>query len=309
MDSQLIDISKLQSLPYETLFNILLNLDYDSIANYCLTNRNALSICQSDYFWQQKAFIDFSVSPAEFTNTILTPILRYIELLTQRTNKCVAGSERSISSDICLYRASGFGNIPLINYFLSKGANSQEVLNGAAASGNFYLLHDVLEHVNSYYPNLNVSLINISDLSLDVALLNADNNGQLEMVKYLIEKGANNLNAALRFAAVRGNLEIIKYLISKNANEIQKAVRAAANHGHLETIKYLISLDVNNVNDALLYAGKNGYLDIIQYAISQGGDINKALQGAARGGQLEIVKYLLSQGANNLNLVLLMVDI
>lgn len=96
----------LSSLPQETLFNILVNLCYSDIIKYCATNKGAKSICDTDYFWQQKAYVDFRITAKEFSQSKLNARLRYIELLTNIGNVCVPGSEQFVSSDLCLRRAS-----------------------------------------------------------------------------------------------------------------------------------------------------------------------------------------------------------
>ncbi len=67
--------------------------------------------------------------------------------------------------------------------------------------------------------------------------------GNLELVKYLIENGANvnaDENEALRRAAEKGNLEILKYLVENGANISDLALIRAAIYGQLEIVKYLV---------------------------------------------------------------------
>jgi len=63
-------------------YNILLNTDYDDVITYCRTHKEARFICQDTLFWQQKAQHDFNVSRDHFNDTLLSPIQRYVQLLT-----------------------------------------------------------------------------------------------------------------------------------------------------------------------------------------------------------------------------------
>ena len=170
------------------------------------------------------------------------------------------------------------------------------------------------------------------------ALMYASLRGHLEIVKYLISKGAD-VNAknddgwtALMYASLRGHLEIVKYLISKGAdinakndNGLTALMAASGDKGKLEIIKALVEgkggllsvfskgADVNAQDDngetALMRACANGKLEIVKYLISKGADVNAkitvaqhkgltALIGDSFRGYLEVVKYLVSKGAD-----------
>ena len=54
-----------------------------------------------------------------------------------------------------------------------------------------------------------------------------------------------DIHDALRWAAARGHLDIVKYLVSKGANmhDCHKTtLRGAASNGHLDIVKYLESI-------------------------------------------------------------------
>ena len=70
--------------------------------------------------------------------------------------------------------------------------------------------------------------------------------GYLEVVKYLLEQGAD-LHAqndwAFQWAARNGRLEVVEYLVKHGANlhvDDDYALRWAAENGHLEMVKYLL---------------------------------------------------------------------
>jgi ankyrin repeat protein len=89
-------------------------------------------------------------------------------------------------------------------------------------------------------------------------LLDAVMKGNLKQVKNLVEKGAD-INAGnytftpLERAANDGNLEIVEYLLSKNAMTPQKAFERAVEKKHIDVIKLLIRSGKININKSARY--------------------------------------------------------
>jgi ankyrin repeat protein len=81
---------------------------------------------------------------------------------------------------------------------------------------------------------------------LDSALFKASADGDLDLVKFFIDRGANIHYAndyALVYASSNGHLEVVKYLIGKGADIHARndyALRLASLNGKLEVVKYLI---------------------------------------------------------------------
>ena len=76
----------------------------------------------------------------------------------------------------------------------------------------------------------------------------ASRNGHLEMVKYLVENGADfraDDDYVVRWASRFGHLKVVKYLVEKGANfraDDNYAIRWASRNGHLEVVKYLVEM-------------------------------------------------------------------
>ena len=79
-------------------------------------------------------------------------------------------------------------------------------------------------------------------------------NGNIEVVKYLFEKGVPIDANAIMFASMYGHLEILKYLFEKGAPIDEWAIYYASLNGasaiyhaldrsHLEIVKYLVSVN------------------------------------------------------------------
>ena len=117
-------------------------------------------------------------------------------------------------------------------------------------------------------------------------------NGQLDIVKVLVENGADvdvkdaDNNTALHNATLRGHLEIVKLLIENSAdvnaqdNDDQTALHIAAEFGYLEIVKRLIEngADINHPDDDLVTplhnAAEFGCLETVKWLIANGADVN-----------------------------------
>ena len=135
--------------------------------------------------------------------------------------------------------------------------------------------------------------------------------GHLDIVKYLIDNGANlhdENDCALRFSAEHGHLSIVKYLIENGADihaNDDYALKLSAQCGYLNVVEYLIEngANIHAGNDyPLRWSAYDGHLDVVKYLMEKGADIHAAndfalLLSASRG-HLHIVKYLIENGAN-----------
>ncbi|XP_041471850.1 uncharacterized protein LOC121421254 [Lytechinus variegatus] len=154
-------------------------------------------------------------------------------------------------------------------------------------------------------------------------LHSASFNGHLDVVKYLIDQGAqaNTANNAgvtpLHNASFNGHFDVVKYLIDQGAqaNTANNAgitpLHSASFNGHLDVVKYLIDqgAQANTADNEgvtpLHSASLNGHLDVVKYLIDQGAqadtadnaDGETALHPASRGGHSNVGRYLKSEQA------------
>ena len=173
-------------------------------------------------------------------------------------------------------------------------------------------------------------------LVCNTALTKAIEKGNLEIVKYLVENGAdikdNDSNTALTVASRNGNLEVVKYLVENGADINDKdnygdtALMVASWNGNLEVVKYLVEngadIDENSHGKtALMIASEKDNedkddlekermmrmkIEMMRASLMNGADINAKnyddwTAGPFRYGELsyyEIIKYLVENGAD-----------
>ena len=85
----------------------------------------------------------------------------------------------------------------------------------------------------------------------DYALRWSSSNGHIEIVKFLVEKGANihaDDDYALRWSSFCGHNDVVKFLIEKGANihaDDDDALKWSSGNGHIEVVKILIENGAN----------------------------------------------------------------
>ena len=99
----------------------------------------------------------------------------------------------------------------LVQYMLDKGAYWMfPALNNAAHRGN--------EKIVQYLLKLDMKKVLTSEAwDFNAALSSACSGGQLNMARFFIDKGANNLAEALLQAGYSDNMDLIQYLIAQGA--------------------------------------------------------------------------------------------
>ena len=208
--------------------------------------------------------------------------LSIVEYLIEKQNVDIEIKDNEGCTPI--YWAAKWGRLRIVEYLISKGANIET------------------ENENCWH------LIHL-----------ASSSGLLSIVQYLIEKRnvdkdikAKVGETPLHFACCENRLEIVKYLISKGANiEAKKQYGEtplywACFNGHLPIAEYLLSKGANIDTGDLASACLFGHLSIVKYLISKGAKIeikdedvlNTPLHYVSMNHQTDVVKYLLSKGAN-----------
>ena len=145
------------------------------------------------------------------------------------------------------------------------------------------------------------SAIKNNHMCLNLAGRYAGSLGDLTMVKYLIDMGAN-VNAIIEDASVKGCLEIVKFLVDKGANISTNdnfPIKYACYYGHTKLVDFFINrgIDIHYDNDLpLRFAINGGHLNTVKYLVAHGANIHSAISIACITEKLEIIAYLIEMG-------------
>jgi ankyrin repeat protein len=165
--------------------------------------------------------------------------------------------------------------------------------------------------------------VNARDSRGNTPLTIAAKNGQYEMARMLLSKGADvnaqggDYSNTLQAASAGGHEQVVKMLLDKGANVngqgegYSNALQVASSEGHEQVVKMLLNkgADVNAqggyYGNALQAASEGGHEQVVKMLLdkgadvnAQGGDYGNALQAASAGGHEQVVKMLLDKGAD-----------
>jgi len=130
---------------------------------------------------------------------------------------------------------------------------------------------------------------------LNSFLSEASKLGKIELVKEVIEKGADDFDWAMIQAAENGHMEIVELMITNGAKYFDTAMAWAAENGHMEIVELMITNGAKDFNLSMISAARNGHLEIVELMITNGAKFfHASMRSAKRNGHMEIVKYLKS---------------
>ncbi|QMV45638.1 hypothetical protein HC358_00465 [Wolbachia pipientis] len=200
--------------------------------------------------------------------------------------------------------------------------NESNPLHLLAKNGSCEAVKAILTHVEKCHSGKLREVVNIENNQGQTPLHIAAENGWLNIVKYLISKGANT-NAKdkygrtpLHIAAKNGEFDMVKYLINEGANVNAKdkfdstPLHSAAENGELSIVRYLINkgayVTKDKVGRTLLHhSALYGSSDVAEYLIQEGAHIdamdedgNTSLHFAAMMEEVDTAKVLLKHNAD-----------
>ena len=164
--------------------------------------------------------------------------------------------------DETLYKAAAGGHRAIMDLLLELGADSSRILQGAVKGGQLALVKEEVAKVGK-------KRIKVSRLANLAAL-----NNRMQVLTYLLSLNPSlyTLNSALEGAGGNGSMELIEYLIAKGANNYFMLVEAAAERDQLEVFKkYYHKVNRANFVELFKVAVEERSFSIINYLLDEEG--------------------------------------
>lgn len=128
---------------------------------------------------------------------------------------------------------------------------------------------------------------------LNIIMLLSVENNNINMVKLMINTGADSFDWAMTKAAKIGNKDIIELMIQHGAKDFNRAMAEAAYYGHKDIVELMIKKGASNFNWPMIEAAESGHKDIVELMIEKGAThINEAKTYARLNNNQDIVDYL-----------------
>lgn len=182
------------------------------------------------------------------------------------------------NKDKLLEIAIGSGNLEMVTFFVTKGADINKIT-----------MYD------GRYHNIRKSIFKCIEI------------GNLEILQYLVDNGAliHDCYGIFKFAIYCGNLEMIKYFVNQKVNLTEGLLRCAVDRGEFTIMKYLIEECNYTVNEVhvLSILAEYGCLDMIEYLLSKGANLHcfDILITSISNNRTAIVNYMVSFYPNEIN--------
>lgn len=166
--------------------------------------------------------------------------------------------------------------------------------------------------VAKFFINENSWLINFKVRYYNAPLRTAARHKNLEMVNFLVEKGASIDRFVLSSAARSGSIDVVKlvaeFLINKDPKLVGYACEAlakAAESGNLEVVKFFVEKGAMITPREINAAARSGSVDVVKFLINERPEMivyaNEALLEAVRSRSNEVAKFLINEAPRLIN--------
>jgi len=171
--------------------------------------------------------------------------------------------------DAVFAAAAEEGKLEIVKYLFEQGVDihkwNEYALKWSAYNGHLEVAKFLVEH-GADKSNCRV----LSDVIIQ---------GHLDIAKYLIEANGYISPWLVEHASRLGRLELVKYLVGKGANvqatDAGAPLTAAARFGHIEVVKCLVEAGADihyNYEEALRLAAYKNEVEIVKYLLEKGAD-------------------------------------
>lgn len=143
------------------------------------------------------------------------------------------------------------------------------------SSDDYYDYYDDLSNIyasKKWKEKLDYLFKNVANVfSIDM-MESAAADGNMEIIKYLYEKGMQVNALTLETAALNGNLDVIKWIIEELEQDklcVSESLRLASHTGHLEIVKYLFDYVKKMIITSAKIAKKNENEEIYNFIVNE----------------------------------------
>lgn len=229
---------------------------------------------------------------------IINALFQYMS--TSLCNKII-----SIDSKYLLYKACTSGNFEIINKISTLMSHNIKKMDYLWHYGLYGITESGKIEIFKHYMDRPGNTFTYKDD--DVYLASACNSGSIDLINFILDnykdKKRNprwnqdwNWDKGLGGACRGGNMEIVEYMISKGATDWDKGLKGACMGGHIEMVEYMISKGATNWNKGLRGACEGGHFEIAKLMFDKGGNtmsINRPLYFACVCKYTSIVELIL----------------
>lgn len=274
---------------------------------------------------------DIYVCTSSGVNIITAPIIsNNLHMLQYLFQTCDVGKKININKLVNelspLMVAAKHSSVEMIEYLISQGADinqksldEKNIMFFAALGGNL----NVVQYLMNNYGN--IFDVDAQDSAGRTAFISASYNGHLDVVKYLVECGAdpyhkdNYQNSALNASIIDGHLHMLQYFYEElkvliTESDWVKVLSTATSLGYVKILQYLDEQNIPLPREVFIKACHRTFVQsaacgnyaMIKYIVEHYSEIDidicdsygyTALLRSAEGGKLDVVQYLAAHGA------------
>ncbi len=213
-------------------------------------------IANSNVSKTHPALTEFNEQIEDLGNTDILGVMELIQTVNYLILMGANVNDRNNNGATALMQAELKGNTEIIEILKKNGARqyplaldiATDYLITGCQRGDITLIEQALRNGADVNRKKRDYINNSGDTPLEIAI----NGGYLEVINYLIDNGANQLNESLLFASRKGNLNTVKLLIARGANinyedeHGKTALKIASVYHKKDVVEYLETFQKGN---------------------------------------------------------------
>jgi len=97
------------------------------------------------------------------------------------------------------------------------------------------------------------------------AMIKVSEKGDKDLVKFFIQKGANDWDFGMEGAAEGGYRDLVDFFIEKGADNWNWGMNGAARGGHRDLVQFFIEKGADSWDNGMFYAARGGHKDLVDF--------------------------------------------